>query len=78
MRRSSRCCGTRHQAESVDYAAVRSGSNLGLRIITDSASCPLCGAPHNAEFERELRESLDSLFRAAPQSKRIHSADDAP
>src|SRR5271157_529266 len=26
-----------------------------LRIITDSASSALCGAPHNAEFERSMR-----------------------
>lgn len=39
-----------------------------------NARAPVFGA----EFERELSESLDSLFRAAPQSKRIPSADDAP
>jgi hypothetical protein len=37
-----------------DYATSRCRPSMRLRIITESASCALCGAPHNAEFEREL------------------------
>ena len=69
MRRSSRCCGTRHQAESVDYAVVRSGSNLGLRIITDSASSALCGAPHNGQFERDLIQERTRAGHAAAAAR---------
>jgi hypothetical protein len=38
----------------VDYAAVRSGPSDRLRITADTASSAVCGAPHTAEFEREL------------------------
>src|SRR5580698_10175904 len=48
------CRGALHQANSEDHAAVRSVPDARLRITTDSASCALCGAPHNAQFERDL------------------------
>ena len=49
-----------------DHAAVRSVPDAGLRITTDSASCPLCGAPHKAEFERALvRERTQAGLDAA-------------
>ena len=47
-------CGSPTLARSTDYAAIRPRSGARLRITTDSASSALCGAPHNAEFEREL------------------------
>ena len=36
------------------YADARCTSSTRLRITTDSASSAVCGAPHTAEFEREL------------------------
>jgi hypothetical protein len=48
------CRGALHQANSEDHAAVRSVPDARLRITTDSASSALCGAPHKADFEREL------------------------
>ena len=49
-----------------DHAAVRSVPDAGLRITTDSASCPLCGAPPKAEFERALvRERTQAGLDAA-------------
>ena len=38
----------------MDYAAVRSGPSDRLRITADTASSAICGAPHIAEFERDL------------------------
>ncbi|HXA23036.1 MAG TPA: recombinase family protein [Acetobacteraceae bacterium] len=38
----------------MDYAAVRSGPSDRLRITADTASSAKCGAPHIAEFERDL------------------------
>jgi hypothetical protein len=53
-------CGVHHarrgaptRARSVDYTVIRSVPSARLRITTDSASS-VCGAPHIAEFEREL------------------------
>jgi hypothetical protein len=42
------------QLKSATYAAVRSGQGVLLRITADTASSAVCGAPHTAEFEREL------------------------
>jgi DNA-binding NarL/FixJ family response regulator len=46
-----------NSAESTVYADARCASCLRLRITTDSASSAVCGAPHTAEFERELIRS---------------------
>jgi hypothetical protein len=60
------CRGALHQANSEDHAAVRSVPDARLRITTDSASSALCGAPHNAEFERNLvRERTQAGLNAA-------------
>jgi len=41
---------------------------MRLRIITESASCALCGAPHKAEFERELIHARTSEGRKRAQA----------
>jgi DNA invertase Pin-like site-specific DNA recombinase len=38
----------------MNYAALRSGSGVRLRIITCFASWALCVASHNAQYERRL------------------------
>jgi hypothetical protein len=58
------CRGALHQANSEDHAAVRSVPDARLRITTDSASSALCGAPHKAEFERDLIRSRTGEGRA--------------
>jgi DNA invertase Pin-like site-specific DNA recombinase len=46
--------------------AVRSRYDARLRITTDSASSPVCGSPHTAEFERDLiRERTGAGLAAA-------------
>jgi DNA-binding NarL/FixJ family response regulator len=54
------------QLKSATYAAVRSGQGVLLRITADTASSAVCGAPHTAEFERELiQERIRSGIAAA-------------
>ena len=48
----------------MDYAAVRSGPSDRLRITADTASSAICGAPHIAEFERDLIRARTSEGRA--------------
>jgi hypothetical protein len=69
MRSTAECCGLRHQARSTNYAAVRSGYNARLRIITRSASSAVCGAPHTAEFERELIAERTMVGLAAARTR---------
>ena len=57
-------CGSPTLARSTDYIAIRPKPGARLRITTDSASSALCGAPHNAEFERELIHTRTGEGRA--------------
>ncbi len=72
MRSAGRMPGTRSQAKSVDYAAVRSGPSARLRITADTASSAVCGAPHTAEFERAMiRERTSAGLAAARAEGRV-------
>ena len=54
------------QMKSATYAAVRSGQGVLLRITADTASSAVCGAPHTAEFERDIiRERTNAGLEAA-------------
>jgi CENP-B N-terminal DNA-binding domain len=46
------------------YAAIRSALAVRLRITAHSASSALCGAPHKAEFERDLIRARTGEGRA--------------
>jgi hypothetical protein len=72
MRSSNRRHGSRHQAQSIDYAAARSGLGKGLRITADSASWAVCGAQHIAHFERRLiaERTKDGIAAARARGKR--------
>jgi hypothetical protein len=52
------------QMKSATYAAVRSGQGVLLRITADTASSAVCGAPHTAEFERDLIRTRTGEGRA--------------
>jgi DNA invertase Pin-like site-specific DNA recombinase len=54
------------------YAAILSGLAMRLRITAHSASSALCGAPHNAEFERAMiRERTSAGIAAARAEGRV-------
>ena len=55
------------------FATVRSASSAQLRIITDSAYSAVCGAPHTAEFERDMIRSRVNagLARARARGVRL-------
>jgi Helix-turn-helix domain len=57
--------------KSVDYAAVRSGPNARLRITADTASSAVCGAPHTAEFERDLIRSRTGEGRERAKARGV-------
>jgi DNA-binding NarL/FixJ family response regulator len=66
MRSSRVTCWASNSIRSVDYVAVCSALGERLRITTHSASSALCGAPHKAEFERDLiQERIRSGIAAA-------------
>src|SRR6202011_78432 len=47
-------CPAQRPAGSMVYAAILSALAMRLRITAHSTSSALCGAPHKAEFERDL------------------------
>ena len=71
MRSSHRMPSCRLPMRSATYAAVRSGPGALLRITADTASSALCGAPHNAEFERTLIISRTNDGRIAAKARGV-------
>ena len=61
MRSADECPGTRSQAKSVDYAAVRSGASARLRITADTASSAICTIIPNTKRPLEVFRSMPNV-----------------